>query len=130
MPGEREKSVNSDVFCSTHNIIWRDIDGQDSVQLVADRLAEKLLCSAVKGLRPPGCPRSSFNNVALPDCQDHQTSRPFTDAQVRLLCTYLPHLQLKSIHTFVIVIAIVLKWPILNPRRSKRHAGSNRIISP
>ena len=31
----------------------------------SDRLPKKLLFGQVKGLRPPGRPRSSFNDVAL-----------------------------------------------------------------
>ncbi len=33
-----------------------------------DRLPKKLLFGEVKGLRSPGRPRSSFNDVALRDC--------------------------------------------------------------
>ncbi len=50
-----------------------------------DRLPKKLLFGQVKGLRPPGRPRSSFNDVALHDCQTHQIGRPYRDAQDRLL---------------------------------------------
>ncbi len=39
----------------------------------------------VKGLRPPGRPRFSFNDVALRDCQNCRISRPYRDAQDRLL---------------------------------------------
>ncbi len=39
----------------------------------------------VKGLRPPGRPRSSFNDVALRDCQNCRIGRPYRDAQDRLL---------------------------------------------
>ena len=35
-----------------------------------DRLPKKLLFGEVKGLRLPGRPRSSFNDVALRDCQN------------------------------------------------------------
>jgi hypothetical protein len=35
-----------------------------------DRLPKKLLFGEVKRLRPPGRPRSSFNDVALHDCQN------------------------------------------------------------
>ena len=41
-----------------------------------DRLPKKLLFGQVKGLRPPGRPRSSFNDVALHDCQTRQIGRP------------------------------------------------------
>ena len=50
-----------------------------------DRLPKKLLFGQVKGLRPPGRPRSSFNDVALQDCQTRGISRPYRDAQDRLL---------------------------------------------
>jgi len=48
-------------------------------------LPKKLLFGEVKGLRPPGRPRSSFNDVALCDCQNCRISRPYRDAQDRLL---------------------------------------------
>ena len=35
-----------------------------------ERLPKKLFFGEVQGLRPPGRPRSSFNNVVLRDCQD------------------------------------------------------------
>ena len=41
--------------------------------------------STVMSLTPPGCPRSSFNDVALHDCQTRQIGRPYRDAQDRLL---------------------------------------------
>jgi len=50
-----------------------------------DRLPKKLLFDEVKGLRPPGRPRSSFNDVALRDCQHCHISRPYRDAQDKLL---------------------------------------------
>ena len=50
-----------------------------------DRLPKKLLFGEVKGLRPPGRPRSSFNGVALRDCPNCRISRPYSDAQDRLL---------------------------------------------
>ena len=43
------------------------------------------LFGEVKGLRPPGRPRSSFNDVALRDCPNCRISRPYRDAQDRLL---------------------------------------------
>ena len=54
-------------------------------QMPNDRLPKKLLFGEVKGLRPPGRPRSSFNDVALGDCQNCRISRPYRDAQDRLL---------------------------------------------
>ena len=50
-----------------------------------DRLPKKLLFGQVKGLRPLGRPRSTFNDVALQDCQARGISRPYRDAQDRLL---------------------------------------------
>ncbi len=50
-----------------------------------DRLPKKLLFGQVKGLRPPGRPRSSFNDVALHYCQTCGISKPYRDAQDRLL---------------------------------------------
>ena len=51
-----------------------------------DRLPKKLLFGQVKGLRPDlSRPRSSFDDVALHDCQAHRIGRPYRDAQDRLL---------------------------------------------
>ncbi len=50
-----------------------------------DRLPKKLLFGQVKGLCPPGCPRSSFNDVALHDCQTRGISTLYRDVQDRLL---------------------------------------------
>jgi len=50
-----------------------------------DRLPKKRLFGEVKGLCPPGRPRSSFNDVALRDCQNCRISSPYRDAQDRLL---------------------------------------------
>ncbi len=50
-----------------------------------DRLPKKLLLGENKGFRLPGRPRSSFNDVALRDCQNCYIGRPFRDAQDRLL---------------------------------------------
>ncbi len=50
-----------------------------------DRLLEEYLFGEVKGACPPGCPRSSFNDVALRDCQNCQIGRPSRNAQDRLL---------------------------------------------
>ena len=49
------------------------------------RMPKKLLFGKVKGPRPPGRPRSSFNDVALCDCQNCQIVRPYKDAQDRQL---------------------------------------------
>ena len=37
------------------------------IRMPADRLPQKLLFGQVKGRRPPGCPRSSVNDVAMRD---------------------------------------------------------------
>ncbi len=54
-------------------------------RMPTDRLLEKLLFDEVKGPDPPGRPRSSFNDVALHDCQNCQIGRPSRDAQDRQL---------------------------------------------
>ena len=53
-----------------------------------DRMPNKLSFGRVKGPRPPGRPRSSFNDVALHDCQTCQIGRPYRDAQDRQLWRY------------------------------------------
>ena len=55
-----------------------------------DRLPKKLLFGQVKGHRPPGCARSSFNDVAVRDCQLRRIHIPYKDAQNRLLWRDLP----------------------------------------
>lgn len=50
-----------------------------------NRLHNKLLLGEVKGLRPPGRPRSNFNDVAVVNCQHFLGRRPYSDAQDRLL---------------------------------------------
>ena len=47
-------------------------------------LPKKLLFGEVKGLHPPGCPRSNFDDVALHHCQNCCIGRPYRDAQDRL----------------------------------------------
>ncbi len=49
------------------------------------RLALSTTESEVKGPCPPGHPRSSFNDVASRDCQNFTITRPYGDAQDRLL---------------------------------------------
>ena len=61
-----------------------------------DTLPKKLLFGEVKGLRPPGRPRSSFNGVVVYDCQTCSISRAYRDAQDKLLwrdktCMYQAH---------------------------------------
>ena len=51
-----------------------------------DRLPEKLLFGQVKGRRPPDCPRSSFNDVAVRDCQLHRIKQSFLSILVK--CIY------------------------------------------
>ena len=50
-----------------------------------DGLPRKLAFGQVKGRRPPGCPRSGFNDVAVRDCQLHCITELYEDAQNRLL---------------------------------------------
>jgi hypothetical protein len=52
---------------------------------LAAKLVFLLLFGEVKGLRPPGRPRSSFNDVTLRNCQNGHISRPYRVAQDRLL---------------------------------------------
>ena len=55
-------------------------------RMPTDRLPKKLLFGEVKGVCPPGCPRSSVYD-ALCECQSCCISRPFRHAQDRLLWT-------------------------------------------
>ncbi len=80
---------DTDMFTSLLGLLLRDsmslnrtnrrmcIDGKKSYQCICP--------DKVKGLRPPGRPRSCFNDVALRDCQNCRISRPYRDAQDRLL---------------------------------------------
>ena len=43
------------------------------------------LFGQVKGRQAPGCPRSSFNDVTVCDCQLRRIPKPYKDAQNRLL---------------------------------------------
>ena len=54
-------------------------------RMSTDRMPKKLLFGQVKGQHLRGCPRSSFNDVVLRDCQQCHINRPFRDAQDRLL---------------------------------------------
>ena len=54
-------------------------------RMLDDRLPMKLLSGQVKGCCPPGCPRSSFNDVAVHDCHLRRINKPYRDAQNRLL---------------------------------------------
>ena len=49
------------------------------------RLPKKLLFGQVKDRRPPGRPRSIFNDVAVRGCQLRRMTKPYKDAQNRLL---------------------------------------------
>ena len=44
-------------------------------RLLNDRLPEKVLFDEVKGLRPPGRPRSSLNDAAPSDCINSRINR-------------------------------------------------------
>ena len=56
-----------------------------TVRMPNDRLPKKLVRGQVKGLHPQGCPRSTFNDVAMCDRQLHRITKPYKDAQNRLL---------------------------------------------
>ena len=79
-----------------------------------DRLPQKLLFGQVKGLRRPGCPRSSFNDVTVRDCQLHRTNKPYKDAQNTLLDgqdlprMYLAHHELGNVSIIIIIIIIII----------------------
>ena len=86
-----------------------------------DRLPKKLLFDQVKGLRPRGRPRSSFNDVAMHDCQTRRITRPYRDAQDRLLlerqdlsCTYLAHHELESVKIIIYYYYIDDNFDMLN----------------
>ena len=50
-----------------------------------DRLPKKLLSGQVKGHSPLGCHRISLNDVAVRDCHLRRITKPYKDAQKRLL---------------------------------------------
>lgn len=56
-----------------------------STVLLPASTSHKFLFGQVKELRPPGRPRSSFNDGALGDCQNCWIGRPYRNAQDRLL---------------------------------------------
>ena len=67
-------------------------------------VAHVRLFGQVKGRRPPGCPRSTFNDVAVRDCQLRRITKLYKDAQNRLLWRdkiiprmYLAHHELASV---------------------------------
>ena len=49
-----------------------------------DRLPKKFLFGQVKGTRPSGRPKFSYNDVASSDCHECRITRPYKDAQNRL----------------------------------------------
>ena len=49
-------------------------------------MPKKLLFGQVKGRRPPGYPRSSFNDDPVRDCQLRCIIKSYKDAHDRLLC--------------------------------------------
>ena len=56
----------------------------DTFRMPNNRLPKKLLFGQVKGTRPSGRPRLSYNDVAS-DCHECRITRPYKDAQNRLL---------------------------------------------
>ncbi len=68
-----------------------------------------------QGLRPPSRPRSSFDDVALRDFQNCRISRPYKDAQDRLLwrdntCLAHTHVGVCPLHftAFLCVLSVFL----------------------
>ena len=69
-----------------HSWAWRVRQPPDHMQKAQICYATACYTLArVTGLRPPGCPKSSVNDVALRDCQNCHINRPCTNAQDRLL---------------------------------------------
>ena len=62
-----------------------EIGRPDRIRMPNNRLPKKLVFGEVKGLCPPGRPRSNCSNVALRDCQNCRISRAYRDAQHRML---------------------------------------------
>ena len=58
--------------------------GPHTFRMPNGRLPKKLLLGQVKGTRPSGCPRLSYNDVASSDCHESGITRPYKDAQNRL----------------------------------------------
>ena len=78
------------------------------------RLLKKLLFGKVKRARPPDCPRFSFNDVVLCDCQNCHISVAYRDAQNKtalegqdLPRMYLAHHE-KARVTIMIMITIII----------------------
>ena len=93
-----------------------------------DRLPKKLLFGQVKGSRPSGRPRLSFNDVASSDCHECRITRPLQGyseqtalARQDVSCTYLAHCQLE----YVLIIVI-----IITGKKGRRHiAEANRLVN-
>ena len=56
-----------------------------SFRVPNDRLPKKLLFGQVKGTRPSGRPKLSYNDVASSDCHECRITWPYKDAHNRLL---------------------------------------------
>ena len=52
------------------------------------RLHRKLVFGQVKGRCPPGCPRCSFNDVAMRDRQLSRINKPYKDAEQVAQCIF------------------------------------------
>jgi len=69
--------------------LWEGLDRKSKeykdLKVIFCPFAQCRLDGEVKGPCPPGCPRSSFNDVALCDCQACHVSRPHMHVQDRLL---------------------------------------------
>ena len=68
---------------TTH--MQRTITVHHIFRMPKDRMPNKLVFGALKGLCPPGCPSSGLNDVVLRACQECHINRPYKDAQNRLL---------------------------------------------
>jgi len=81
--GLRAEFIHKPNTCNTFSLSWRYNTFPVNSQLQSkrlrwlgrffrmpnDRLLKKLLVGEVRGLRPPGRPKSNFNDVVLRDCQ-------------------------------------------------------------
>ena len=76
--------------------------------------------------RPPGRPRSSFNDVAFRDCPNCQIGRPYRQTALErqdVPCTYLAHHDLESV-IIIITIDIRLVGTIRHSRHLCGHSSS------
>ena len=75
-----------DTFSVESQLRSKTLRGQGHMfRMPDDTLPKKLFFGEVKGARPPGCPRSSFNDAVLRDCPNCHINRAYRDAQNKLV---------------------------------------------